>query len=87
MSAVLAQPLDLAYTLDGATVAFFHAPYLWATTSFVAVGILLFLHIVRDDTRLDSPTDEMLRNAPFMVNILLYAVVVISIVYKLRPGL
>ncbi len=85
--ALLCVGVYLAYTLDGATVAFFHAPYLWGTSAFVAVGILLFLNIVRDDTRLDSPTDEMLRNAPFMVNILLYAVVVISIVYKLKPGL
>ncbi len=77
----------LAYTLDAATVAFFHTQHLWGTTVFVLVGVGLFLNIVRDETRLDSPTDEMLKNAPFMVNLLLYAVVVIAVVYKLRPGL
>lgn len=85
--AALSVGVYAAYTLDAATMAFFHTSYLWATTIFVVVGVGLFLNIVRDEKLLDSPTDEILRNAPFMVNLLLYAVVVIAVVYKLRPGL
>lgn len=76
----------VAYTLDPATMAFFHTTYLWATTPFVLVGIGLFLSIARDESKLESPTDEMLKNVPFMMTLVLYAITVVAIVYKLRPG-
>lgn len=75
-----------AYTLDPATMAFFHSSYLWATTPFVIVGIALFLSIARDERKLESPTDEMLKHVPFMLNLIFYVLTVIAIVYKLRPS-
>lgn len=84
--AVLCVASYVAYTLDPATVAFFHTSYLWATTPFVVVGIGMFLTIARDESRLDSPTDEILKNVPFMLTLVLYAITVIAIVYKLRPA-
>jgi decaprenyl-phosphate phosphoribosyltransferase len=75
----------VAYTLDPDTMAFFHTAHLWATTPFVVVGIALFLSLARDESRLDSPTDEMLKNVPFVLNLILYGITVITIVYKLRP--
>jgi 4-hydroxybenzoate polyprenyltransferase len=74
------------YTLDPATTDFFHTRYLWLTTPFVANGILIFVHLVRDESRLDSPTDEMLRNVPFVLNLVLWAITIVTIVYKLRPA-
>lgn len=74
------------YTLDPATMAFFRTRYLWLTTPFVINGIVMFIRLVRDDRSLDSPTDEMLRNVPFVLNLVLWAATIIVIVYKLRPA-
>jgi decaprenyl-phosphate phosphoribosyltransferase len=84
--AVMSVGTYVAYTLDPATMAFFHTTYLWATTPFVVVGIGLFLSIARDESKLDSPTDEILKNVPFMLNLIFYAITVVVIVYKLRPS-
>lgn len=83
--ALLSVGTYVAYTLDPATMQFFHSTYLWATTPFVIVGISLFLMIARDESKLDSPTDEILKNVPFMLNLIFYAITVVVIVYKLRP--
>jgi 4-hydroxybenzoate polyprenyltransferase len=74
------------YTLDRATQLFFRTRYLWLTTPFVVVGILIFIHLVRDEARLESPTDEMLRNVPFVLNLVLWALTIVTIVYQLRPA-
>jgi len=84
--AVLCVLAYTAYTLDPATMEFFHTSYLWATTPFVIVGIGMFLSIARDESKLDSPTDEILKNVPFMLNLIFYAITVVAIVYKLRPS-
>ncbi|MDP3274247.1 MAG: UbiA prenyltransferase family protein [Deltaproteobacteria bacterium] len=75
----------VAYTRDPSTMRFFGSTYLWATTPFVVIGIGIFLSLARDKERADSPTDEMLKNVPFVVTLLLYAATIIAIVYKLRP--
>ncbi len=36
--------------------------------------------------RAESPTQEMLRDVPFVLNLFLWAAVVIAVVYKLRPN-
>jgi len=35
--------------------------------------------------RAESPTQEMLRDVPFVLNLVAYGVVVVAIVYQLRP--
>lgn len=76
----------VGYTLDPATRAFFRTDYLWLTTPFVVVDVAIFIHLVRDEKRLDSPTDEMLTNVPFVLTLVLWAATIITIVYKLRPS-
>lgn len=75
----------LAYTLDARTRAFFQSDYLWPTTLFVVLAVLRFLHLVRSRTRSESPTQEMLKDGPFVAAVLLWVMVVIWIVYNLRP--
>jgi 4-hydroxybenzoate polyprenyltransferase len=80
----------LAYTLDKATQEFFHSNWLWLTVPFTVFGILRFLMLVSGRAgrgrKAESPTQEMLRDVPFVVNILLWGIVVGALVYRLRPG-
>lgn len=78
-------PAYVLWTLDTFTVRFFGTHYLWLTTPFVVFGILMFIRLVRDEKRLESPTDEMIRNAPFMLNLVLWGVAILTIIYQLRP--
>ena len=80
----------IAYTLDPATRAAFNSNYLWLTAPFVAFGIFRFLLLVSGQAgrglRAESPTQEMLRDVPLVLNVVIYAVVVMAIVYQLRPS-
>jgi decaprenyl-phosphate phosphoribosyltransferase len=76
----------LAYTLDHATQRFFDNPYLWATTIHPLFGVLRFLQLVRGRPKSESPTQEILRDTPFMINLMLWVIEVIVIVYRLRPS-
>lgn len=80
----------VAYTLDPQTEMFFHTPYLWLTAPFVIFGILRFLMLVSGRVgrglKSESPTQEMLSDVPFVLNLVGWTVVVIVIVYRLRPG-
>jgi len=80
----------VAYTLDPATCAFFNSNYLWLTAPFTVFGIVRFLLLVSGRAgrglKAESPTQEMLRDVPFVLNLVLWVVVVVAIVYKLRPN-
>ena len=80
----------VAYTLDPSTREFFHTGWLWLTAPFEIFGLLRFLMLVSGRAgrglRSESPTQEMLRDVPFMLNIFLWVVVVIAIIYRLRPA-
>ena len=79
----------IAYTRDEATRAFFQSDSLWLTSPFVLFGIFRFLHLVGgegEEKRADSPTEEMLKDVPFVLNLVLWVVAVIAIVYRLRPS-
>jgi decaprenyl-phosphate phosphoribosyltransferase len=80
----------VAYTLDPTTRAAFNSNYLWLTAPFMAFGILRFLLLVSGRAgrglRAESPTQEMLRDVPFVLNIVLYSIVMMAIVYQLRPS-
>lgn len=79
-----------AYTLDSQTVAFFQSHYLWLTVPFTAFGIGRFLYLVSgrggEGLKSESPTQEMLSDVPFVLNLVLWVFVVLAIVYRLRPG-
>jgi decaprenyl-phosphate phosphoribosyltransferase len=80
----------IAYTLDAATREFFHSDRLWLTAPFTAFGIFRFLMLVSGKAgrgrRAESPTQEMLSDVPFVLNLVAWIVVVVAIVYRLRPG-
>jgi len=80
----------IAYTLDTETKAFFHTDRLWLTVPFTLFGIYRFLMIVSGNAgrgkKAESPTQEMLSDVPFVLNLVLWLVAVIVIVYQLKPG-
>lgn len=76
----------LIYTLDPQTHRFFHTDVLWPTTLFVAAGVTRFLHLVRHRPNAESPTQEMLSDGPMVAIVLLWVVVVVWMVYHLRPS-
>jgi decaprenyl-phosphate phosphoribosyltransferase len=80
----------IAYTLDPSTEAFFSSTHLWLTAPFTVFGIARFLFLVSGragrGTRAESPTQEMLRDVPFVLNLVAWVVVVVAIVYRLRPS-
>jgi decaprenyl-phosphate phosphoribosyltransferase len=80
----------IAYTLDTATQEFFHSHYLWMTAPFTAFGIVRFLFLVSGRSgrglKAESPTQEMLRDVPFVLNLVVWVIVVVAIVYRLRPS-
>lgn len=76
----------LVYTLDPNTRAFFKSDYLWLSTIFVVLGVGRFLDIVRGRPHAESPTQEMLRDGPFVGIVLIWAVLVMWMVYQLRPA-
>lgn len=73
------------YTLDKDTRAFFRSDQLWMTTPSVVIGIWRFVQIVRGNPKSESPTQEMLRDGLFVLNLVAWAIVVVVIVYRIRP--
>ena len=80
----------VAYTLDPTTREFFHSNFLWMTAPCTAFGILRFLFLVNGRAgrglKAESPTQEMLRDVPFVLNLMLWVVIIVAIVYRLRPS-
>jgi decaprenyl-phosphate phosphoribosyltransferase len=76
----------LAYTLDEKTTALFHSDWLWVTTIHPIFGVLRFLQLVAGRPKAESPTQEMLRDVPFVLNLVLYVLEIVFIVYRLRPS-
>jgi 4-hydroxybenzoate polyprenyltransferase len=76
----------LAYTLDPHTRAFFKTEWLWVSTLNVALGVARFVYLVRTRARAESPTQEMLRDGPFVAIVLIWVALVMWVVYQLRPS-
>jgi 4-hydroxybenzoate polyprenyltransferase len=76
----------LVYTRDAHTRDFFRSDHLWLSTIFVMLGMMRFLAIVRGRPHAESPTQEILRDGPFVATVLFWVVLVMWMVYKLRPG-
>jgi decaprenyl-phosphate phosphoribosyltransferase len=80
----------VAYTLDPTTREFFHSDYLWLTAPFTAFGLLRFLYLVSGrggrGLKAESPTQEMLHDVPFVLNLVIWVIVIVAIVYRLRPS-
>jgi decaprenyl-phosphate phosphoribosyltransferase len=74
----------LAYTRDLETERYFNTPWLWITTVHPLFGVIRFLQLVAGRPKAESPTQEMLRDVPFVLNIVLWVIEVIAIVYQVR---
>ena len=75
----------LAYTLDPVTITFFKTGHLWATTVFVGLAQWRFIFLVRHRHDAESPTQEMLKDGPFVGIVLMWVMLVMWMVYNLRP--
>jgi decaprenyl-phosphate phosphoribosyltransferase len=73
----------LAYTLDP-PVFFHHTPWLWVTTVHPLFGVIRFLQLVVGRPKAESPTQEMLRDVPFVLNLVLWIIEILAIVYHVR---
>jgi hypothetical protein len=47
----------------------------------VVFGVFRFIWIVQGKVDSESPTDSMLRDPPFLINLLGYAIAIMSILY------
>lgn len=74
------------YTLDPDTQAFFHSRLLWPTVIFPVVGMSRFFYLVTHRPKAESPTQEMLRDVPFILNLVAWVLAVLWLLYQLRPG-
>jgi decaprenyl-phosphate phosphoribosyltransferase len=70
-----------AYTLDAHTVELFGTRDLIYSTPFVALGIARFLSLALWSPRIDSPTDAMLRDPWFMLDLIAATAMVLYIIY------
>ncbi len=71
----------VVYTLDATTIHEFGTKWLILTAPFTLFGVLRFLQLVRGHPHAESPTDEMLRDQPFIANLALWVLAVIVIIY------
>jgi 4-hydroxybenzoate polyprenyltransferase len=69
------------YTRAEHTLHFFHTTRMIWTTPFAAFGLLRFRWLVTRREVHDSPTDAMLKDAPFLANLVVWAVAITAIIY------
>jgi decaprenyl-phosphate phosphoribosyltransferase len=74
----------LAYTLDPETIRFFNSPWFWVTTIHTVFGVIRFLQLVAGRPKAESPTQVMLRDTPFVLNLVFWGLEVIGFVYHVR---
>jgi decaprenyl-phosphate phosphoribosyltransferase len=77
--------LYLAYTLDSQTRLFFQSDTLWPSTFLVALGLSRFLYLVRNRPKAESPTQVMLSDGPGVAIVLIWAVMLVWVIYHLKP--
>ncbi len=69
------------YALDIRTIAAFGTRKLLWTLPFCVIGILRFLQLAMWRTQKHSPTEQILRDWPFLANMLVWGAAVLAIVY------
>jgi 4-hydroxybenzoate polyprenyltransferase len=69
------------YTQSHHAQTFFGTRRLILTVPFVAFGVYRFTWITHGKADSESPTDSMLSDAPFMINLFGYAVAIVAIIY------
>lgn len=81
VSAVLTIAIYVLYTLNPTTIEFFGTPYLAWSVPFAVFGVGRFFHLVRTRVDSESPTEVMLRDWPFLLNLAFWGVAVLAIIY------
>jgi hypothetical protein len=71
----------LAYTVDPVTVAYFSTDELPYSSPFVLLGILRFLSLALWYPKDESPTEAMLKDPWFLLNLFAAGAVVLYIIY------
>lgn len=71
----------VVYTLDPTTHRFFGTSYLVVTSLFAVAGIGRFLYLAGRAENAESPTEQMLRDLPFLANLVLWGGAVVAIIY------
>jgi decaprenyl-phosphate phosphoribosyltransferase len=70
------------YTVDARTVEFFGTSQLLWTTPFCVAGIYRFLQLAAWRPREDSPTEAILRDPLFLLNMAAWGAAVLAIIYR-----
>lgn len=68
------------YAFDAETATRFGTPYLPITIAFIAFGVIRFVKLI-DLHDAESPTEEMLKDWPFLINAFLWLAAVIALIY------
>lgn len=71
----------VVYTLDPHTMEAFGTQWLVVTALFTLFGVLRFTHLVRRKADAESPTDAMLKDPAFLLNLLSWALCVLLVIY------
>lgn len=69
------------YTVDPATAARLGTKHLVVTVPLALFGIFRFLFLLYQKSELSSPTDAILHDPPFLVNLALWGVTVLVLIY------
>ncbi|HEY5952548.1 MAG TPA: UbiA prenyltransferase family protein [Kofleriaceae bacterium] len=72
----------LAYTVDKHTVAFFHTDQLPYSSPFVLLGILRFMSLALWYPKDESPTEAMLKDPWFLLNLAAAGATVLYFIYR-----
>ena len=73
----------LAYTRNPPPF-FQQKEWLWLTTVHPVFGVIRFIELVVHRPKAESPTQELLRDVPSVLNVILWVVEIIAIVYAVR---
>ena len=71
----------VVYTLDPHTRATFGTNLLWVTTVMPAFGVFRFMRLVKSDLEKESPTEAMLKDWPFLLNLFVWVAAVLLLLY------
>jgi len=71
----------IAYTVDDHTINFFNTTELPYSSPFVAIGIFRFLQLALWSPKDDSPTEAMLKDVWFLLDLVVATAVVLYIIY------
>ncbi|MEM9290220.1 MAG: decaprenyl-phosphate phosphoribosyltransferase [Acidobacteriota bacterium] len=69
------------YTVDPETVSKFGTQHLVYTVPLVLFGIFRYLYLIHRGTGNTTPTEAILTDLPFVLNVILWVIVVVAIVY------